>query len=338
MNNSSEPSAVCEQLPFTVNVVPVVLTTAAYRATVFTIVFNSITCPLVIAGNFLVFVAVLRKPELQTVYNTSMLFLAFTDLLIGLVGQPAFLVYQGTKLHGGNFNCVSLAVYTFVVFLCTGLSLLTLSLMSVERYVAIFYPFKYSGFMTVRRIVLMIGTVWVLWSVCITLLRFYPGINTSTYIITATALVALCFVLVLTIYIKVLHLLKRVKANRKVPALQESETDCQLEVTVPSTNRNPRAARGSKTIVYVTGALFVCFAPTLYTSAVYQLGLMDCDAFYHVLYPISDTAALFNSCCNPFIYVWRSKSVRESFGIMLGIRKRTVDAKEISSSCHKTQL
>ena len=328
MNNSTIVT-ICSELPYTVNVVPFISMRKTHLVTIFTIAFNSISCPLAIAGNVLVFVAILRKPQLRTVYNTSVLFLAFTDLLVGLVAQPAFLVYQASKLLTVNFNCISLAIYTFIVFLGTGLSMITLCLVSLERYLAIFYPFKYNNYVTVHRIAFTFGIIWAAWTVFISLLRFYPGVNSTIYIMTGTVLIIVCIVVVLTVYVKVLRLTRRVKASVKPTIPLEPS----VQPSLPSANSSPsiRAARGSKTVAYVTGALFICFAPSLYASAVYQARLLRRDVLYHVLYPLTDTAVLFNSCCNPLIYVWRSNSIKTSLKALLGCKTNSSNIETLNS-------
>lgn len=67
-------------------------------------IINSVLCPLTVAGNVLVFMAVLRKVQLRTVANTSILCLAFTDLMVGVFVQPSYVVYQASKLSASPDN------------------------------------------------------------------------------------------------------------------------------------------------------------------------------------------------------------------------------------------
>ena len=95
-------------------------------------VFNSVLCPLTVAGNILVFMAVLRKVQLRTVANTSILCLAFTDLMVGVFVQPSYVVYQASKLTStpDRFPCVKLLIYSFSGVICICMSFLTLILIS----------------------------------------------------------------------------------------------------------------------------------------------------------------------------------------------------------------
>lgn len=78
--------------------VPFPQTALFHTVTLVLCVLNSVTCPLTIVGNVLVFTAVLRKPQLRNVANTSILCLAFTDLTVGVFVQPSYVIYQTSKL------------------------------------------------------------------------------------------------------------------------------------------------------------------------------------------------------------------------------------------------
>ena len=59
---------------------------------IFTIIFNSITCPITVVLNVLVIIAVKRKPRLQSYANILLACLAVTDALTGLLVQPTFII------------------------------------------------------------------------------------------------------------------------------------------------------------------------------------------------------------------------------------------------------
>ena len=105
----------CQDLPLPVNTVPYRPDVKTSIVTVFTCVFIGLACPCAIVANLMVFLGVLRKPDLRNVYNTSILFLATSDLLAGLITLPSFVAYQGSKLTTPQheFSCVALVMYTF---------------------------------------------------------------------------------------------------------------------------------------------------------------------------------------------------------------------------------
>ena len=97
----------------------------------------------------------IRFPSLRTLSNILIFSLALMDLLVGLVVQPAFVVYIAGKLKL-VFNCGALLTYLFSEIYCVGLSLITLSLIACERFFAIVYPFKYINEMTKPRLITVV--------------------------------------------------------------------------------------------------------------------------------------------------------------------------------------
>ena len=111
--------------------------------TIFSITINCIMWPVGISANVLVFITVLRKPQLRTVYNTSVLWLIAGDLCVILLAQTCNIVYLVNKFTTGDYSCPLFFVYNLFTWCCHGLSFFTLLFISIKRYFAVFWPFKY---------------------------------------------------------------------------------------------------------------------------------------------------------------------------------------------------
>jgi len=292
----------CQELPLPVNTVPYKPDVKTGIVTVFTCVFIGLACPCAIVANLMVFLGVLRKPDLRNVYNTSILFLATSDLLAGLITLPSFVAYQGSKLTTPQheFSCVALVMYTFTNFIFTGLSAITIILITLERYLAIFYPFKYQAYVTKRRIAVTISLIWVVWISFITVARFSPDASVGLYSIIAAVLLIPCILLTLFVYCKVCVLTRQVRAS------------IGHGPTAPRNAEDIQETKSSRTVAYLAGAVVLCFLPTLVIAAVYQTGKVDGNVFYHLMYPLSDLFALMTPVFDPMIYVLRSSQIRSS--------------------------
>lgn len=292
----------CQELPLPVNTVPYRPDVKTGIVTVFTCVFIGLACPCAIVANLMVFLGVLRKPDLRNVYNTSILFLATSDLLAGLITLPSFVAYQGSKLTTPQheFSCVALVMYTFTNFIFTGLSAITIILITLERYLAIFYPFKYQAYVTKRRIAVTISLIWVVWISFITVARFSPDASVGLYSIIAAVLLIPCILLTLFVYCKVCVLTRQVRAS------------IGHGPTAPRNAEDIQETKSSRTVAYLAGAVVLCFLPTLVIAAVYQTGNVDGNVFYHLMYPLSDLFALMTPVFDPMIYVLRSSQIRSS--------------------------
>ena len=110
-----------------------------------------------ITGNALVLSAILRTPSLRSVPSTIFLCsLAITDFLVGLVGQP---VYIAIKLHYLTGGFIRKATFSMSVSLC-GVSLATITAISVDRLLALHYHMTYPNLMTTKRAVYASASLW----------------------------------------------------------------------------------------------------------------------------------------------------------------------------------
>lgn len=313
-NSSSQAEKfVCQDVgSFGLKMVPFTSAVLFRSVSVVLCVVNSLVCPLTVAGNILVFVAVLRKAQLRTVANTSILCLAFTDLMVGVFVQPSYVVYQASKLSASpySFPCDKLLIYSFSGVICICMSFLTLILISLERYMAVFYPYVYVAKVNSNRVVGATVTVWLISIGILLTVRFLFGINSNEEVGVISLVIITNFLVTSFVYFKIFRLVKRCNTQVNVEMSQNTSTS---EGEAPSQmNANPQEAKASKTVAFVAGTLFLCFTPTLCTTIVDQARLAPRDLLYHVIYPIAETAVLFNSCVNPGIYVWRNRGIRRS--------------------------
>lgn len=307
MDNSSTPTS----LPLTAcyHLRPLVINTVRYEpdnkttsVTVFTCVFMALACPCAIVANVMVFLGVLRKPELRNVYNTSILFLATSDLVTGLVTHPSFIAYHGSKLTTPmqDFSCIALVMYTYTNFMFTGLSVITIILITLERYLAIFHPYKYQAFVTKRRIAITISLVWVVWVAFITFVRFSPEARSGTLGVIAAILLIPCILLTVFVYCKVYCLTRRIRVS------------IGHELTTQRNTADIQETKSSRTVAYLAGAVVICFLPTIVVVIIQESKAIDANYFFHLLYPLTESAVLLTPVFDPIIYVLRSSKLKAS--------------------------
>lgn len=111
-------------------------------------------------GNSLVILAVIMTKRLQTVTNLYVISLAFSDVFVSIFVLPLSIVSQLIK----NLPMTALTCKLWLssdVCLCTS-SILNLCCISIDRYMAITQPLKYSTRRSKRLARCMILVVWVL--------------------------------------------------------------------------------------------------------------------------------------------------------------------------------
>ena len=107
-----------------------------------------------ITGNLLVIFSVSRTPSLRSPSTTLLCGLAASDVIVGLIAQPLFIIRElipnDTLFH---------VVFFFSCNGC-GVSLLTMTLISLDRYAALHYHMRYAAIVTSKRVICTLATMW----------------------------------------------------------------------------------------------------------------------------------------------------------------------------------
>ena len=100
-----------------------------------------------ILGNALVLAAIMRTPSIRSTPHMIMLCsLAVSDFLVGLIAQPIFVAHQLTGDH-----YVSQVSVMMGFFLCI-VSLMTITAITVDRFLALHYHMRYATLVTESRV------------------------------------------------------------------------------------------------------------------------------------------------------------------------------------------
>ena len=123
-------------------------------------VLNALLIPICIAGNVLVLAAVWRNPSLRTPSTILLCSLAVSDLFVGFLVLPVNIAIALIPLsRDGSLSRLSQARIFFNIQLC-GVSLETMTAISVDRYLALQYHMRYPNMMTSRRATCVAATFW----------------------------------------------------------------------------------------------------------------------------------------------------------------------------------
>ena len=136
--------------------------------TILTSIFMITVSVVAVLGNFLVILAILWNRKLRTVCNFLFLNLAVADMLQGAIAMPLRLADQLNQTDNSPL-VPCLVVIPLTVFLF-GASNFNLTLISLDRYIALRRPFIYPILAEPRRAAFIITMSWVL----ISIIAFLP--------------------------------------------------------------------------------------------------------------------------------------------------------------------
>ena len=124
------------------------------------IIYCALNAPLMIitvVGNALVIAAILGTPSPSSPFTALLCNLAFTDLLVGLVAQPLFIIKELTHDPPLTFTIFEITSYSFC-----GVSLWTMTAISVDRFAALHYHMRYVSIVTTSRVLYASVATWLL--------------------------------------------------------------------------------------------------------------------------------------------------------------------------------
>ena len=247
-------------------------------------------------GNSLVLFAVLKNENLRNIPDLFITSLAFSDITVCALFLPMSINYfmQGVSAGGQDdvifFSARSFFGYTSMVASATNIFAVT-----VDRVVAIRFPFKYMAAMTKRRALVGIVAVWIV-SVAFGFL-YAPMLVSNTYIASYS-----CILLFTTM---IMYLYIFIVAKRQENRIHQGT----------ASDGSVAEKKVAKTIFTVVGIYALCWLPMLLLPAIANpsTNLAQVGRGHHWV----QTLLACNSAVNPYIYCMRSMKYRTAFGQLL---------------------
>ena len=258
-------------------------------------IFLSITAVL---GNALIIVALHKESPLHPPSKLLLRCLATTDLFVGLISEPINVAYMMSELNGHWNICRFLiaANYLISIILC-GVSLLTMTAISVDRLLALLLGLRYRHVVTLKRTYMIAITFWVVPAVFSTT-YFWSFLVTECYI---TVVASLCLVSSTISYAKIFFTLRHHQAQLQNQAQQPNQTS-PLNIA--------RYKKAVFSALWLQMTLVACYLPHVTVVALWTNSEVSLSVFLATKYTI--TLVFLNSSLNPILYCWKIKEVRQA--------------------------
>ena len=263
----------------------------------------ALNVPLAIVATFansLVFAAVRHSPSIRLPSKLLLCSLVLTDLGVGLVVQPVFVTLLITKIE--NFPAIacfcrktfSLASATF-----TSASMLTMTAISLDRYIALFFHLKYHEIVTTRRVCVVLAIVW-------SLALFFASTWLWNIVLFAPFVffgILLCFSVTSVAYIKIYRGLRHQHGHQV-----QGSTQVQVQQQAGNTLDLAKYRRSASSMLWIYSLFILCYLP--YFCAKLVSAILTPSTFIICIVEFSLTVVFLNSSLNPFIYCFRLPDVR----------------------------
>ena len=260
----------------------------------FFIVVNLILSGSAILGNLLILVALKKDSRLHLPSKLLIRSLASTDLCVGLIAQPSFVVYLILilkKKFGLCETSESVANLSCVVF--TVISLCTLTWISVDRFLALQLGMRYRHFVTVARVRRIVVFSWLLVLATGTF-QFWKH---NFFLVILTFIVIICLILTIFCYTMIFVTMRRRRARQIAEIGQQTGHMLRYKKTVYK-------------LLWISLLMVSFYVPFSYVTAVRLI--KGPDATNAVWLVSMATVVFLNSSLNPFVYIWKIREVRRA--------------------------
>ncbi|XP_078342675.1 adenosine receptor A3-like [Oculina patagonica] len=253
-------------------------------------------------GNALILAALRKSSSLHPPSKLMFQCLAVTDLCVGVLAQPVFVIQLISTTYEQPHLCFAVvSINEIAGSSFSGVSLLTLTAISVDRLLALRLGLRYRQTVTLRRTRFVVIFIWIFNISTNSLRRFWHYFLISrvisVVIYSSLAISAFCY---LKIYVTL----------RQHYAVQDIVQQGQSNQGRTNPLNIARYRRTVSTALYVQFALVACYLPYGVVVAIALAG--GYLPSFNLAVRLTITLVLLNSSLNPILYCWKINGVRQA--------------------------
>ncbi|XP_027016335.2 trace amine-associated receptor 13c-like [Tachysurus fulvidraco] len=260
---------------------------------------------LTVFGNLLVIISVLHFKQLHTPTNMLVLSLAVSDFLIGALVMPPMLIWtiESCWIFGRDFCTVFSLTNSFL----TIISIYDITLIAVDRYLALSNPFLYMNRVSVRITAVVIIFNWCVMGVYVLLLMYFnenfsisvmcPGeclfiVNQVWYVIDLIYSFIFPLSVIIILYTRVF-----VIAKKHVTAIRELNNHTRPKTQKITSHSMKSERKAAKVLGILVSVFLVCLLPYFIYSLLGNVIELQSEIIQKLLIIL-----YLNSTLNPVIY------------------------------------
>ena len=278
---------------------------ALQKPTIILCVVNVILAVAAATGNSFIIAAIYKKSNLHTPTNTLICALAFSDLGVGLLVHTSFVPYKIAEIKKENrLFCLSQTIHFATAVLFSIFSLLIITSIAIERYLALRLSVIFNSTVTVSRVVKVVAGCFLL-----SLAVLIIGVAKYSTVLDMTTSAIMIISVYLTIFREVRRLKRRLEPSKQQSAEQVdgSNTDNnKASITLTKYNRSVN------TTLAISSLLLICYVPIVANIIVANFVKIERVSALQVVFGATSTLMYLNSTLNPLLYMFRIRPLRSA--------------------------
>ena len=254
-------------------------------------------------GNILILIALHKETTLHAPSKLFLRSLAITDLLVGVISEPLTITYWMSAVRKRQDDCYNALFTSFIAsYLLCGMSLLTLTAISVDRLLALTLGLRYRQVVTVKK---ACACVIMFWIVSITCSAMYAQ-NVRITIWYSHIVIPVSFFTSVSSYTKIFWELhhQEIQVRGNIIQREQSSNSSSAALNIS------QYRKGVSGVIWLQVAVAVCYLPHGIITALWTYSGQSSAII--VLRQFTITLVYFNSSLNPLLYCWKISELRQS--------------------------
>jgi len=274
------------------------LTAGLHGQLIFILVFNSFLSVTAFLGNALILNALYKESSLHPPSKLLLRSLATTDLCVGLIAEPLAITYWMSVVNEHWNTCPHLTAASFIIgYNLCGVSVGTMTAISVDRLLALLLGLRYRQVVTLNRTYVIVFTLWLLPAVFSAMYLWNP-LTTLWYGIVN---IPLCLIISISSYTKI-FLSLRYHQNQIRDRVQQPNQTNQLNIA--------RYKMAVSSAIWLQLTLVACYLPYSIVEALRAKSGLSESLYLAWIY--TATLVFLNSSLNPILFCWKLNEVRKA--------------------------
>ena len=253
-------------------------------------------------GNILILIALHKETTLHAPSKLFLRSLAITDLLVGVISEPLTITYWMSAVRKRQDDCYNALFTSFIAsYLLWGMSLLTLTAISVDRLLALTLGLRYRQVVTVKKACAFVIMFWI---VSITCSAMYAQ-NVRITIWYSHIVIPVSFFTSVSSYTKIFWELhhQEIQVRGNIIQREQSSNSSSAALNIS------QYRKGVSGVIWLQVAVAVCYLPHGIITALWTYSGQSSAII--VLRQLTLTLVYFNSTLNPLLYCWKISEVRQ---------------------------
>ena len=276
-------------------------TREVFITNILTCIFNSVFSLITCAENVIILHAIRKDQDLHSPSFILLCCLAFTDLLVGAICQPFLVAFKIAELVD-NFPtyCTLKMIQNVLSYITSGVSLLTLAAVSIDRLLAVTLHLRYSVTVTVPRVFQTACSLWI-FSITVVIVKFW--MKTADWNVFPLVIL---FVTLLVIAFSTSKIFQIVRRHQR----QINDQNMAVLSLQTNTVNVLKCKKSAVTVLYIYCLLLIFYLPFGVTMLVEAF--IGYTRSVKIAYDYVKTVVLINSFLNPLVYCWRIREIRQA--------------------------